>query len=416
MAREVQCKRPQNVILLNNDVIVVGAGPTGSFSALQAAKLGVQVTVCEEHSEIGLPSHCTGHISLTGLKRLNLNLPESVFENTISSVIFHSPSGYEFSVDYDFPVTCVVNRMLFDQYLSGRASEAGVKFLKNTSVDSFLVEKGSIKGVSVTREKKVQKLRSKVVINAEGVTSNLLKRAGLSSPNRQMIVNGIQAEVDSINGISEGTVEVFLNQNFASGLYAWIVPRRDSTAKVGLATAQGNVRDCLSKFIRHDPIAKEKLKHSSIMNITYHPITLGGPISPTFSDGLLIVGDAASQVKSTTGGGIITGLLCAEIAGKTAAQAVHSEVFSSSALSRYESQWRKRIGFDMMVMKYLRIMLNSFSNKQLDKIIAFCSRSELDYVLKEIKDVDLQGTSLRYVAKNPRFLAIALYLLTIFLL
>jgi flavin-dependent dehydrogenase len=47
----------------NTDVAVVGGGPCGSFAALTAAKLGANVTVFEEHEEIGVPSHCAGHFS-----------------------------------------------------------------------------------------------------------------------------------------------------------------------------------------------------------------------------------------------------------------------------------------------------------------------------------------------------------------
>ena len=399
------------MILVKTDVIVVGAGPIGSFSALQAAKSDVQVIICEEHSEIGVPSHCTGHVSLAGLKRLNLNLPKNVFENEFNAVTFHSPCGYKFFVQFDFPVTCVINRMLFDQYLARMAKKAGVQILLNTCVDSFLSENGVTKGVSVRRKKKVERLKSEVVIDAEGASSKLLKRAKLPSPNRQMIVNGVQAEVDKIDDINEDAVEVFLNNEFASGFYAWIVPRRDSTAKLGLATINRNPRDCLRQFIQKNLINKKRLSHSDVTNVVYHPLTLGGPISKTFSDGLLIVGDAASQVKSTTGGGIVTGLMCAEIAGRTAAQAIMNQGHSLKILSEYEYRWRKKMGFDLWAMKRFRQMLNGTTNEQLDKIIAICARSNFSSTLQEMKDIDFQGSSLIRMIRKPKFLAITLYLL-----
>jgi len=51
------------------DAIVVGGGPVGSFAALILSKLGKKVTVFEEHSQIGSPSHCAGHISIKSLKK-----------------------------------------------------------------------------------------------------------------------------------------------------------------------------------------------------------------------------------------------------------------------------------------------------------------------------------------------------------
>jgi len=399
------------VILVSSDVIVVGAGPTGSFSAFEAAKLGVRVVICEEHNKVGVPSHCTGHISLAGIRRFDLHLPKNVFENEIKSAIFYSPSGYDFSVRFASPVTCVINRKLFDQYLFHMALKAGAEFLKSTYVDSLLMEKGSVKGVVVKRKKRTERLVSKVVIDAEGVTSNLLKRAGLPSLNRRMVVNGVQAEVDKINNIDNGTVEVFLSSRFAPGFFAWIAPRRDGTAKVGLGTEKGNPHDCLRHFIRHNSIARQRLKRSHVTNLVYHPISLGGPIPKTFHDGLLIVGDAASHVKSTTGGGVIMGLTCAKIAGKAAAYAVKYKDSSANFLSEYERRWKKKIGFDMMVMKRLRIMLSGLSDKQLDQFVALCTRLRLDENLKEVTDVDFQGTSLIRIAKSPRIIATALYFL-----
>jgi digeranylgeranylglycerophospholipid reductase len=400
-----------NVILVSADVIVVGAGPAGSFSALQAAKLGAQVIICEEHNKVGVSSHCTGHISLAGIKRFSLKLPKSVFENKIKSAIFYSPSGYRFSVRFSSPVTCVVNRELLDQHLSNMALKAGVKILNNTYVKSFLIERDAVRGVIIKGKKMPQKLISKVVIDAEGVSSSLLKRAGLPSLNRRMVINGVQAEVDRIDNIDNDTVEVFLSHRFASGFFAWIVPRSDGTAKVGLGTEKGNPRECLRHFISHNQIARQRLKRSHVTNLVYHPISLGGPISRTFYDGLLIVGDAASHVKPTTGGGIIMGLTCAKIAGKVAAYAVRYRDSSLNFLSEYERRWKKKIGFDMMAMKLLRLMLNGFSDKQLDQFIALCTRLRLDESLKNVKDIDFQGTSLIRMAKSPRVLATALYFL-----
>jgi digeranylgeranylglycerophospholipid reductase len=400
-----------NVILVSADVIVAGAGPAGSFSALQAAKLGAQVIICEEHDKVGVPTHCTGHISLAGIKRFNLCLPKNVFENNIKSTTFHSPSGYRFSVRFSSSVTCVVNRELFDQHLSNMALKAGVEILNNTYVKSFLIKRGAVRGIVVKGKKIPQKLVSKVVINAEGVSSNLLKRAGLPSLNRRMVVSGVQAEVDRIDNIDNDTVEVFLSHRFAPGFFAWIVPRRDGTAKVGLGTEKGNPRDCLRHFIRHNPIARQRLKRSHVTSLVHHPILLGGPISRTFHDGLLIVGDAASHVKPTTGGGIIMGLTCAKIAGKVAAYAARYRDSSANFLSEYGRRWKKEIGFDMIAMKRLRLMLNGFSDKQLDQFIALCTRLRLDESLKNMRDIDFQGTSLVHMAKNPRILATALYFL-----
>src|SRR5665647_2680810 len=93
------------------DVIVIGGGPVGSYAALSLAKTGVKVTVFEEHSTIGLPSHCAGHISIKSLRSMGLYpLPKGIVENTFCAANFHSPLGSKFSIKLSCPVTLALNR------------------------------------------------------------------------------------------------------------------------------------------------------------------------------------------------------------------------------------------------------------------------------------------------------------------
>ncbi len=390
------------VAALNSDVVVVGAGPVGSISGMQAAKLGAEVLICEEHAEAGIPSHCTGHVSREGLSRLNLRLPAKVVENQIRSAVFYSPSNYRFSVKFPLPVTCVINRELFDKHLCRMAVKAGASIVTETRAAAFLMKRRKVRGVAVEQDEKMARISSKVVIDCEGVSSMLLRGAGLPSPNRRMVIKGIQAEVDSAVGIDTETVEVFLDQSFAPGFFAWIVPRRDCTAKIGLGTENGNPVDQLRRFLKCNPIARERFKGSHLSHIRCHPLSLGGPISKTFHDGLLVVGDAASQVKPTTGGGIVMGLTSARIAGEIAAKAVHAGNHSADFLSEYEDRWKRQIGSNMSIMKHLRLTLNRFSGKHLDRLLAFCSRAKIDSDLKLIEDVDFQGTSLVRILRRPK--------------
>jgi geranylgeranyl reductase family protein len=383
---------------------------------MQAAKLGAKVTIFEEHGKVGVPSHCTGHVSLGGLARLDLRLPEKQLENRIRAAVFYSPSNNRFSVRFPLPVTCVINRELFDKHLSRMAEKAGAQLVTGTRAVALLMEGKAVTGVSVSRGGRTQKATSKVVINCEGASPMLLRRAKLPSPNQRLVIQGVQAEVDDVAGIDAETVEVFLNRSFAPGFFAWIVPRRDRTAKIGLGTNEGNPVDHLRHFMKRNPIARERFRRSRLTSIRCHPISLGGPISKTFQEGLLVAGDAASHVKPTTGGGIVMGLTCARTAGEIAARAVCAGNYSASFLSAYEDQWKREIGFNMLVMRHLRLALNRFSNKHFDRLLAFCARAKLENDLKLIEDVDLQGTSLiRLVPRPKAWIAVLSSLLMSFL-
>src|SRR3972149_4553094 len=271
---------------LMSDAIVVGGGPVGSFAALNLARLGAKVTVFEEHSAIGSPSHCAGHLSIRSLRNLGLYpLPGKIVENTFSKANFYSPRGFQFSVHLAQPVTCAVNREAFDKYIADEAEAAGVRYLLNSRVQSLLMENGVVKGVEAK-----QRFSAKIVVDAEGVSSRILRQTGLSGLNGERLVYAVEAEVANVKDVELNAVGVFLGKAYASGFYAWLIPRLDGTAKVGLAAKTGNPKELLHRLMLRHPVASKQLAKAKITRIAFHPITLGGPISRVYSAGVLAVG------------------------------------------------------------------------------------------------------------------------------
>lgn len=398
------------------DVAVIGGGPCGSFAAFTAAKLGAEVVVCEEHKAVGSPVHCPAHVSISGLKRLGLDLPQKVVENTINGAVFYSGSGKELEVRCTTPVSLVLNRKLFDEYLSNLATKAGVKYRLQSRVKSILFNSNCATGVVVGKGKVEEILASRIVIDAEGCSSILLKRSGISTLNTSMIVRGIHAEVDSIEEVNIDTVEVYLGRRYAPGFYAWIIPKKDGSAKIGLATSIGNPREHLHHFMKKHPIASKKLRKSEITKLSLHPISLGRAIPKTYYNGLLVVGDAASQIKSTTGGGIIFGLLCSRIAGEVANESLQKNALGESFMSQYQDRWTKLIGFDLLAMRKLRKMLNRIPDEKMDNIISLCSKFGLKKILGKINDLDFEGRSLIRMFRYPPVLAVAAYFIFSYLI
>ncbi len=388
------------------DVAVVGAGPAGSFAALTAAKMGAEVTICEEHPEVGIPRHCPGHISIKGLDKLGLHVPEKMIENKISGAIFYSPSGNNFRVQLQSPVTYAINRSMFDKHLAQLAEKAGAQLILGARVEKPLFSGTSVAGVSF---KSGERLKSGIVIDAEGIASTLLKHVGLQTFDRSLAVNAVNGEVEKADSLENNTVEVYLGQRYAPGLYAWIIPKRDGSAKIGIATKTGNAREHLKSFLSSHPVASKKIQFNEVKNLSYHLIPLGGPIPMTYHDGFLAVGDVASQVKPTTGGGVVMGVTCARIAGETAVQAVQQRDFSASLMSRYQKRWKEAIGFDMNAMRQIRLMLNRLSDKRVDGIIRLCSQLHVDEKLQGLDDIDFQGKATLQLLKSPGAWTILMY-------
>ncbi len=384
--------------------VVVGGGPAGSSFAFELAKRGVGVTIFEEHSEVGYPAHCAGHLSIRGLRDLDLYpLPAGIVENIFSAANFYSPTGTKFGVKLDQPVTCTVNRALFDKFIVDKAVAAGAQLKLSHRVHSLYVNDHRVNGVELTKGRQAEKERiaCDLVVDAEGISSRLVRQARLRTLDPEGLVFAVEAEMDGVVEVAEHAVEVYFGKDYAPGFYGWLIPKMDGTAKVGLATKRGNPKVFLDRLIRRHPVASRQLRKARVRNMAFHAITLGGPIPQVYSDGFLALGDCASQVKPTTGGGVIFGITCAKLAAETAWEAIEKNNFSKDVLKSYQKRCGKLLGFDVQVMLKIRKTANSFSDKTIDRAIWLASRVGLDSALHDIDEIDFQGRTLLRILRKP---------------
>lgn len=103
------------------------------------------------------------------------------------------------------------------------------------------------------------------------------------------------------------------------------------------------------------------------------------------------------------------GLNCAKIAGTTAYEAIEQGDTSGTFLSRYQDRWQRVIGFDMAVMRRMRLMLNRLSDRKLDRIVALSSQFGLDEDLKHVGEIDFQGRGIVPLVRSPAAWTIAFY-------
>jgi len=383
------------------DVAVVGCGVSGASSALAAAKDGVSVAIFEEHSNIGYPSHCSGHIGIESFKQYGLSIPTNLIENEIKGAVLNAPSGERVVLRRSAPVTWVINRAKFDQYVASLAVKNGAILNLNSRIDD------------IGRSDHTMKLRMRdgdvscrMVIDAGGCGAPISRLMNVFRQDVRKFVNSAQVYVENLTDIDPDFVELYFGQQFAPGFFGWIIPRRDGSAKVGLAAAaRSNIRACLERFLKKHPVVSLKLKNAKYVTApNFHPIPINGAIGRTYSDGILTVGDAASQVKPTTGGGIIFGLACGKLAGETAARAIRSGDTSSSFLKSYEDSWRRLLDFDLKAMSLLRRLIYGMPDRHLNRIFGMVKEFRTDEVLGRASDIDFQGRILLSLARDPRLL------------
>ena len=121
------------------------------------------------------------------------------------------------------------------------------------------------------------------------------------------------------------------------------------------------------------------------------------------------MGDCASQVKPTTGGGVIFGLTCAREAADVAAQALKNGDTSANSLQAYQKRCDDLLNFDIKVMLRLRRFLDSLSDEKLDEMLRVCGKLGVDKALSDVDEIDYQGKMLMSVAGKPAMWAALAY-------
>ncbi|MGE5532955.1 MAG: hypothetical protein ACM3UN_01250, partial [Bacillota bacterium] len=235
------------------------------------------------------------------------------------------------------------------------------------------------------------------------------KQTGLTPLKPSGIVYAVEAEMENVQNVDLDAVEVYFGKSYAPGFYGWLIPRPDGSAKVGLAVNKGNPREYLKRLMDKHPVASQQLAKAKITTIGYHAISLAGPIPQAFTNGFLAVGDCASQVKPTTGGGIIFGLMASKEAAEVASRAIAQDDFSFNVLQAYQKRCDDLLRFDSNIMLRLRRFINSLSDEKLDEMLRVCGKLGIDKALCDVDELDFQGKMLLTSVHKPAMAAAFLY-------
>ncbi|MDI6859685.1 MAG: NAD(P)/FAD-dependent oxidoreductase, partial [Methanocellales archaeon] len=130
-----------------------------------------------------------------------------------------------------------------------------------------------------------------------------------------------------------------------------------------------------------------------------------GPLKRTVSNGIMIVGDAAGQVKPSSGGGIYTGTLCAKIAGEVAAAAVKEGDTSAKRLAEYEKRWRSAIGRELKIGMRINEVVSRLSDSDINELIGMLNDPEILSIISQYGDMDYPSAVVKkLILAKPRLL------------
>jgi geranylgeranyl reductase family protein len=346
------------------DVIVVGGGPTGSYIAYKLAEKGHRVMVLEKKRRVGESVCCTGII---GQECVNtFAIEDRVILRQVNSARLFPPSGNQLRLWREKPQASILDRAAFDISMAARAQGVGAEYILNSPAKNIAIEKDGVTIQASCKGKGVNFQASAVVI-ACGFGSRIGERLGLGRPGDFTL--GAQTEVKTA-GLEE--IEVYFG-DAAPGFFAWLVPTTPLMARVGLMSRK-NPGIYLRRWLAH--LAAQGKIASAEAELSYGTIPLK-PLPRTCGERLLVIGEAAGQVKPTSGGGIYYGLLCADIAAKTLHQALEDGDLSAKRLKRYEREWRKILGRELKIGYWARKLFERLSNRQIDRVFEIVKASGL---------------------------------------
>jgi geranylgeranyl reductase family protein len=364
------------------EVLIVGAGPAGSFAAEQLARAGVSVGLFDGRLP-GEPKACGGGVTSKALKAWP-HLLDAV-GRTIDELDMYSPSGKHLHLQLDEPFA-VYSRIAFDTFLRERAQKAGAKVLSEKvsarafkrvadklavvrpegSLDPVANAPGSDTDGWIVRTQSAAEFSCKYLVGADGANSAIAKKlAGPLPPAEMEVAFGYRAPLPEVG--EAATVVAFLPKWVG---YAWAFPRVDHVS-FGIATTQDAFEhDALDKLLWDFMVSYYEVAHvgnlrkmklwnradeTQINNLRRKPERYAARIpglSPRTWDtrkacgeGWALLGDAAGFADPVTGEGIYYALRSAELFAKA---------YLAGEPLTYEQRWRKDFGAELKRASQMR--------------------------------------------------------------
>jgi digeranylgeranylglycerophospholipid reductase len=384
------------------DVVVVGGRIGGSVSSLFASRSDVDVLMIEKRQEIGTPVQCAEGTSLGTFKTLQMEPSPKYVCTEIRGVHVHSPDNTRVTIKMDgdegfvLEKKVVLERKIFDKHLAIESAQAGTDIMVKTTVKDLITKDGKVCGVVAKHLGQTMEIQADVVIAADGMESNIARMAGLNSyQTPHDICSCAQYEMVGVD-VDPDHLEVYMGEETAPGGYAWIFPKGENIANVGIG-----VRSSTETAYHYLKKFASKLDATPV-ELNVGGVPLYGTIEKTFTDGLLVVGDAARQVEPASGGGIHITAECARIAGEVAAEAVKSGNMSSEFLKKYETLWKEAVGPKLEDSLKYRKIIDALTDEELNALAKFLNDTNVEDIgsVGSISKLSI----LKLIRKHPNLL------------
>jgi geranylgeranyl reductase family protein len=326
------------------DVIVAGAGPSGSTAARLLAGRGASVLLLDKQ-RFPRDKPCGGGVTFRAASAQDIDL-SPVTEQTIYGARFSLRLGQNFDRTYPGPLTYMTQRRNLDAFLAERAAEAGADFHDGDGIREIDAAAASVR-VATDRDTHT----ARVLIGADGANGLVGRSVGLRSRYEEAVA--LEGNVECPAGIPEDWREfVGLDLGGLAGGYGWVFPKGDHL-NVGVGAwkyAGFTLRPKLADLCRRygfDPEALTGLRG-------YHlPVRVPG--TPIARGPVAVVGDAAGLVDPLTGEGIHMAFESGRLAADHALRVLAGE---AEDMTGYQHAVDRNLQTELTVSRKLQELFN----------------------------------------------------------
>lgn len=348
---------------LDYDLVVVGSGPAGATVARFTAAAGLRTLLVDKRQELGSPVQCSGAVSRGALEETGVLIDDEYIHEAIYGFGVYNQFGEKTTIDYrqiepekygpeadKVPLGYVVDRRRFDRFLMTQAERAGAEVRLKTEAIGYQPLPDGTCTVTLRHYNLETTLRTRVLVGADGLQSQLGKWAGLRTHIKLTeLASCLQFVVDKVE--THGLLEIVTGHEWAPGGYAWVFPKGYGYAEVGLGVIRTatdtNAQDQLDHFLKNSFFA-DRFKDYRILEVQGGGVPLAAPLRKQFAPNMILVGDAARHVNPITGGGIHTALAGGMIAGKFLIRLFERNAPATEEnLAGYQEAWLDKLGRKM---------------------------------------------------------------------
>ena len=365
------------------DVVISGAGPSGSQCAKVLAKEGYEVALVEKNTDWRKPCGGAIHSSVLDLypQLKKLDIPK------VLGVVMHSAEYHK--LEFKGPgneYSIIMDRLELDNLMRDAAVEAGADlFDKNLSFD-FIIKNQKKIGVKTKSPTGIKEYYGSVIIVADGMSSKLALKSGIRSKWKiNELAIGKCAIMEGNNHLDEEFVYVYFKPYQG---YGWIFPLGKKRFNIGVFSfGEDNIKYNLHKIYQEfldNPNIKKYIPSSNYKTIwtgSYSFPAEGVLEKSLYGDNLMLIGDAGGFVSPISGEGIQTSVISGKVAGETAIEALQEEDYSKNILKKYRTN--PEIKNIIRNFKLKRSMIKFFYENKGRNLNKMLSLSEKDLEFRE---------------------------------